>query len=121
MTLQRYQDEGKMKINMYALGRLKQGVMNKTEQKYHAHLTALKFAKEVLWFEFEPANLRLSDGCFYKIDFMVMTKTGELEVHEVKGYWRDDALVKIKIAAAKFPFRFIAVQLKKGNWDVREF
>lgn len=28
---------------------------------------------------------------------------------------------KIKTAAAKFPFRFISVRLKKGEWEVREF
>lgn len=105
----------------FALGRMKAGVMNKTEQKYYDRLTMLKNEGDVLWFEFEPANLRLADSCFYKIDFLVMTKDLQMEVHEVKGYWTDDALVKIKVAAAKFPFRFIALQYKKKEWVVREF
>ncbi len=66
-------------------------------------------------------NLKLADKCFYRVDFLVMVKTGQLEVHEVKGFWQDDALVKIKAAAEKFPFRFIAVRMVKGNWEVREF
>lgn len=105
----------------YALGRLKAGNMNKTEAAYAKHLEALREAGEVLWFEFEPMNLKLADKCFYRVDFMVMVQSGQLECHEVKGFWTDDALVKIKTAAAKFPFRFISVRFVKGKWEVREF
>lgn len=106
---------------MYALGRLKAGAMNKTEAVYANYLEMLKQSGEVIWWEFEPMNLKLAEKCFYRVDFLVMTKTGQLEVHEVKGFWTDDALVKIKTAAAKFPFRFISVRLKKGELEVREF
>lgn len=105
----------------FALGRMKAGKMNKTEAAYAGYLEASKIAGDVLWYEFEPMNLRLADKCFYQVDFLVMMKSGQLECHEVKGYWTDDALVKIKTAAEKFPFRFISVILKKGEWDVREF
>lgn len=106
---------------MFALGRLKAGKMNKTEAAYAAVLEARKHAGDVLWWEFEPMNLRLADKCFYQVDFLVMVKGGQLECHEVKGYWTDDALVKIKTAAAKFPFRFIALRLVAGDWEIREF
>jgi hypothetical protein len=106
---------------MYALGRLKNREMNKTEQCYSSHLEFLRQTGDVLWYEFEPMNLRLGDKCFYKVDFLVMAKTGQLEVHEVKGFWTDDALVKIKTAAEKFPFRFISVTREKGAWKTREF
>ncbi|MCF0059884.1 DUF1064 domain-containing protein [Dyadobacter chenwenxiniae] len=95
--------------------------MNQTEARYAQRLELLKHAGEILWYEFEPANLRLADKCFYKIDFMVLKASGELEVHEVKGKWEDDSLVKIKVAADKFPFRFIAIQYLKKEWVVREF
>lgn len=107
--------------NFQALGRLKSGTMNKTEALYSQRLELLKRAGEILWFEFEPMNLRLGANLFYKVDFLVMVKSGELEVHETKGFWTDDALVKIKVAAEKFPFRFIAIQYKKKEWEVREF
>lgn len=106
---------------MYAMGRLKAGTMNKTEAAYAKHLESLKQIGQVLWYAFEPMNLKLADKCFYRVDFMVMVKTGQLECHEVKGFWTDDALVKIKAAAAKFPFRFISLKLVKGEWEVREF
>jgi hypothetical protein len=115
------QKEAKNIPAAFALGRLKAGKMNKTEAAYAKYLEALKHAGEVLWYAFEPMNLKLADKCFYAVDFLVMVKTGQLECHEVKGYWTDDALVKIKTAAANFPFRFIAVRLVKGEWEVREF
>lgn len=105
----------------FALGRLKNGEMNKTEAAYANYLELLKRTGEVVWYEFEPMNLRIASKCFYKIDFLVMKASGQLECHEVKGFWTDDALVKIKAAAEKFPFRFISVMLKEGNWEVREF
>lgn len=105
----------------FALGRMKSGKMNKTETAYAGYLETLKQSGKVLWYEFEPMNLRLADKCFYSVDFLVMLKSGQLECHEVKGYLTDDALVKIKTAAEKFPFRFLMVRLVKGNWEVREF
>ena len=104
-----------------ALGRMKGRKMNKTESAYGKYLEVQKQIGEILWFEFEPMNLRLADKCFYKVDWLVLTKEFRIEVHEIKGYWTDDALVKIKTAAEKFPFRFISKQLVKGKWIEREF
>jgi hypothetical protein len=104
-----------------ALGRMKAGKMNKTETHYTEWLERKKQAGEVLEYWFEPMNLRLGDNCFYKIDFLVLMATSKLEVHEVKGYWTDDALVKIKVAADKFPFTFKAYRLIKGQWEERLF
>jgi hypothetical protein len=94
---------------------------NKTESAYDNYLAVQKQIGEVLWYDFEPMNLRLADKCFFKVDFLVLTKELILEVHETKGYWTDDALVKIKAAAEKFPFRFVSKQLVKGKWITREF
>lgn len=109
----------------YALGRLKTGAMNKTEASYGQRLELLKASGEVLWYAFEGVKLRLADNTFYTPDYAVMRSNGELEVHEVKGFWSDDARVKIKVAAALFPFRFIAIKAlpKKagGGWSVEEF
>ena len=105
----------------FALGRLKEGQMNKTEAAYAQLLELKKHTGDVLWYEFEPINLKIASKCFYRVDFLVMLKSGQLECHEIKGFWTDDAKVKIKAAAAKFPFKFIAIQLIKGNWNVTEF
>lgn len=109
-----------------ALGRLKQGVMNKTEQAYSDHLEMLKQTGFVLWFEFEGVTFKVAKDCRYTPDFIVMTSARELECHEVKGFWRDEARAKIKMAADKFhPFRFISVMQKAkkngGGWAYEVF
>lgn len=91
-----------------ALGRLPKGAMNKTEAEYALFLEARKQAGEILWYAFEPIKLRLADSTFYTPDFAVMGQDRVFECHEVKGFWRDDARVKIKVAAAQHPFRFYA-------------
>lgn len=98
------------------------GVMNKTEARYAQHLELMRRASAVLWFEFEAIKLRLAAKTFYTPDFFLMNGAGELEVHEVKGtsagkpWVEDDASVKIKVAAEKFPFRFKMVWLVNGVW-----
>jgi len=95
--------------------------MNKTEAAYFRRLDALKANGEVSWFAFEPINIRLADNTYYRVDFMVMLPTGEIQMHEVKGFWRDDARVKIKVAAEMLPFRFVGCRLAKGLWEFEYF
>lgn len=101
------------------------GRMNNTEARYAAELEIRKRGGEVLWYDFDAIKLRLADNTFYTPDFLVMLADGTLEVHEVKGHWEDDARVKVKVAADKFPLRFVAVteRAKKlgGGWEREEF
>jgi len=109
----------------YALGRLKPGTLNKTEQAYTTHLANLQYAGFVLWYRFEGLKLRLADKTFYTPDFAVLSCDGTLECHEVKGFWEDDARVKIKVAADLYPFRFKALkpiaQKRGGGWEEEDF
>jgi hypothetical protein len=105
----------------FALGRLKTGQRNKTEAAYEAHLTLLQKAGEVAWFRFEGVKLRLADNTFYTPDFAVMRSDGAMEMHEVKGYWQDDARVKVKVAAEMYPFEFLAITGKPGAWAIERF
>lgn len=101
------------------------GQMNKTEAAYSETLKLRIAAGEIEWFEFDALKLRLAGSTFYTPDFLVMMRDGSLEVHEVKGFWEDDARVKIKVAAEMFPFRFLAVTAKSrkqgGGWEYEEF
>ena len=108
--------------NAFALGRLRTGQMNATEIEYDAVLDGLKHHGEVAWYKFEGVKLRLADNTFYTPDFFVMLADGTLECREVKGHWQDDARAKIKIAAALYPFDFIAVkkQPKKAGGGFAE-
>jgi len=114
-----------MNRRVLALGRLKTGVMNKTEQAYANHLESQKAAGIILWWKFEGLKFRLADNTFYTPDFAVMLPDGMIEIREVKGFWTDDARVKIKIAAEMYPFDFIAVKAKAkkdgGGWSVEAF
>ena len=104
-----------------ALGHLKPGTMNKTEAAYAQRLELLRRAGEILWWEFEAVKLKLAPDTFYSPDFAVMSADHVLEMHEVKGFWRDDARVKIKVAAELFPFRFLAVKRDKQDWAIEAF
>lgn len=114
-----------MTPHVRALGRLPAGHMNRTEAAYAAFLDTLILCKDVLWWKFEAAKLRLADNTFYSPDFLVLRADGAIECHEVKGHWEDDARVKIKVAASIYPMQFIAVQAlpksKGGGWKVERF
>lgn len=114
-----------MRKKLQVLGRLKAGAMNKTEQAYANQLEMRLRAGEIAWYRFEGIKLRLADKTFYTPDFAVMQANGELELHEVKGFWTDDARVKTKVAADQYPIRIIAVSARKasagGGWEIEEF
>lgn len=112
------------KAGLYALGRLKIGELNKTEQAYESVLKTMQYAGEILWYKFEGIKLRLADNTFYTPDFFIMNKDGQLEAHECKGFAMDDSMVKIKVAAENFPFVFRLARVKPkklgGGWDIKE-
>lgn len=110
---------------MQALGRLKPGQMNKTEAAYDLHLDAMKHHGEIAWYKFEGITLKLAPDCRLTVDFAVMRADGLFEMHDVKGsphVYTDDAKVKMKVAAASFPFVFkVAFPVPKkdgGGWRV---
>ena len=94
----------------FALGRLRTGQMNTTEAEYDAVLDGRQHHGEIAWYKFEGLKLRLADNTFYTPDFFVMRADGVMECHEVKGFMADDANVKIKVAAATYPFQFFIIR-----------
>jgi hypothetical protein len=112
-------------MKAFALGRLPVGQMNKTEAAYAALLETLKVAGRIQWYRFEGLKLRLADKTFYTPDFAVMRDDGTMECHECKGFWQDDARVKIKVAAEMYPFRFMAAKQRAkkhgGGWEYEVF
>lgn len=109
--------------NVMARGRTRHtpGTMNKTEAAYAAKLEERKTAGEIVGFWFEAVTFKLAKDTRYTPDFLVQLADGTLEAHEVKGFWEDDAKVKIKVAASMFPvlFRAFKVRPKKhgGGWE----
>jgi hypothetical protein len=109
---------------MQALGRKKQGEMNKTEQAFADFLEQRRHAGEIFWFKFEGVKLRLADKTFLTVDFFVMNKDCELEAFEVKGFMVEDANVKLKVAASMYPFKFYIVKARAkrdgGGFSINE-
>lgn len=105
--------------------RRKQGEMNKLEAEYAEYLEARKLAGEVVMWVFDSMKLRLADNTFYTPDFFVQLADDTIEIVETKGFWEDDARVKIKVAASLWPFRFIAIKKRAkkdgGGWIREDF
>lgn len=101
------------------------GQMNKLESNYAIVLEARKRTGEILDWGYEEWTFKLAHDTRYTPDFWVLNAEGEIELHETKGgLFRDDAKVKLKVAASKFPFRFVLVrQASKrdgGAWSFEE-
>lgn len=101
--------------------------INKTEREFFKELELRWKAGEVRWFDYEPIKLKLAKNTFYTPDFGAwLAEPNSFVFYEVKGFWRDDARVKLKCAAEKFPFfSFVAVTKRSkkdgGGWKYEEF
>lgn len=94
--------------------------MNGLERSYAEHLQA-EMGKSIVWWAYESIRLKLADRTTLTVDFFVQRISGALEAHETKGFVRDDAIVKLKVAAAQFPFKFFLIKkASNGGWDVKE-
>ncbi len=89
-------------MRKYPKPRHKPGEMNGTEKRYADLLESQKVAGELVSYKFERVKFKLAKKTFYTPDFYVVFED-RIEIHEVKGYWMDDARVKIKVAAEMFP------------------
>jgi hypothetical protein len=95
------------------------GEMNKTEAAYEIQLKCEKLAGVIVWYAFESIKLRLAGRTWYTPDFTVIYADGRIGFREVKGFLREDASVKWKVAAEMFPFaEFIMIRRKStGTWE----
>lgn len=111
-------------VNAWA-GANKKARMNKLEAEYAQVLDVQLRVGDIKWWAFEPFKLRLAQATSYTPDFGILTNDGRLEFAETKGFWREDARVKIKVAAEIFPFKFVALTKCKvkdgGGWKIEEF
>lgn len=94
--------------------------MNAMESEYAHVLECQRQRGEIEWWGYECFRLRLAFGAWYKPDFAVITVSGELEFHETKGFFREAANVRLKVAAERYPFlRFYLVRKSRKAWDVK--
>jgi hypothetical protein len=97
--------------------------MNKTEKAYALALESRRRMGLIASWRYERVTLKLADDTRYTPDFWVVEPDGTTLFEEVKGFWREDAKVKIKVAAEQFPeFTFRSVELaKNGDWHIKVF
>jgi len=100
------------------------GTMNKLEKAYRDYLFMQQRAGKVHSYKFESCKFRLADNTWYTPDFLVIMPDGQVELHETKGFWEDDARVKIKVFAEAYPeyvVRAITLNKKTKQWVVETF
>lgn len=110
---------------MQALGRMKTGQMNKTEERFAQMLELERHAGKVQWWKFEAIKLMLAKNTSITVDFGVLPDTGILTMIDVKGskaMVTDDARVKMKVAAEMYPFvfKFAYPRAKGEGWEIEE-
>jgi len=96
------------------------GKPNKTEQRFIRGLDFMKAKGAIREWAFEPEKFRLADRTWYCPDIRITLPTGQNLFVEVKGgFIRDDAIVKLKVAAESHPYPFfLAVYQKKDGWTI---
>lgn len=89
--------------------------MNKTERAYAIYLEAQRRAGGIILWRYERLTLKLADDTRYTPDFYVLLPDGQIQLVETKGFFRDDAKVKLKVAATEFPEFHFWLALKDGS------
>lgn len=88
---------------------------SKWEQLYSDHLARLQADGVIASYAYEPITFKLAHRCTYTPDFLVVLPSGAVEIHEVKGFLREDAAVKFKVAAHSNPWATFVMIRKKGK------
>lgn len=95
--------------------------LNKTERAFKEWLEISGFAY-LEKIHVQAITLRIANGCRYTPDFIVQSVRAGLVAYEVKGFMRDDAAVKLKVAATAYQWiKFnLVTRGKGGTWNVQE-
>ena len=131
-----------------SLGLKRDGSLNTLESRFRDQLEEWKMAGLVRWYIAKPCAFRISQGCHWYPDFMVWWGYAKgpfstdyrpthweidqsfagveqnIQLIDVKGFWRDDALVKVKTIAELYPCFLVSSVMwdKKGKtWRWRHF
>ncbi len=87
--------------------------LNKTERAYLWHLRKLNVPS----LRVQQVTLKLAHDCRLTVDFTYVNADGRMVFVDVKGFQREDALIKMKVAARQFPeFHFLIVKREKSGW-----
>ena len=70
---------------------------------------------------YEAVKIRLAHQCWYTPDILAWKPKEKITFFEVKGFWEDDARVKVKVAARLLPKQFSirTARYLKGTWQIK--
>lgn len=89
--------------------------MNKWEESFARTLEWQRSIGQIAWWGFEPFRIRLADGCWYRPDFVSVDMAGKTSIWEVKGFMREAARIRLRVASEKLPYDFYLVRKHKGE------
>ena len=102
--------------------------MNKLERLFADHLKWMQEVRLIEWWKFEGITLTLArsrngvKGARFCPDFCTMDNEGRLTCWETKGFMREAAHARLKIAAELFPgIRFVLVKRVAGEWIFTDY
>ena len=93
---------------------------SKLEAEYAQMLEAQRAAGQIRDWHYEGITIKLADGVRFTVDFNLVGLDGSLSMIEVKGpYMRDDARIKLRVAARAFPmWSWFLVRKQRGAFTV---
>ena len=93
------------------------GTLNRSEKSF------LEWLRQERWTQigFETIRIELAHRCWYTPDLIAFKPGEKISFFEVKGFWEDDARVKIKVAARLLPktFAIKTAVYKNKKWQIR--
>ena len=90
---------------------------SKAEARYAQMLEAQRRSGQIDSWRYEAITLTLADGCRYTPDFLVI-EGGQMSLIEVKGFMREAARLRLKVAVEMYPlFRWWLLWAKKGGFE----
>lgn len=79
--------------------------MNHTEEAfYNRHIKPNLENGNLLFAHYEQLKFILGPGSTWLPDFVLVTKDGDILVVEIKGFWKADDRIQVKVVAGKFPY-----------------
>lgn len=91
---------------------------SKAEERYAAILDARVRDNLIRSWRYEGLTLKLADGVRFTPDFLVTENDDRMTLIEVKGFMREAARLRLKIAVSMYPgFGWLLVWAKRGGFD----
>ena len=76
--------------------------LNKTERRFKTRLESLRVQQRIKDFIMQAWTFKLAHDCRYTPDAVVVENDGTITLYDVKGFEREDAVLKMRVAAERF-------------------